>query len=698
MIVFFDVLLIDDEPVIYQTYKQRRQRLEMLIERIKGKADIVWRRVVNFSESDGSQALKTSLARAFVQRWEGLVLKPVNEPYFDCGGRKQRGYPACWTKLKKDCITGVGDTADLCIVGAGYDPKVAVRLKVPHLSWTHFFLACLTNKKDVQRSDAKPSFFVLSCVQGNIRDEGLTMLNQHGRFVEMKPNSDKAVKTLQISFAKMDLGEPKMSAVFKHPFVCEVAGSGFDKPPNCEFFMLRFPRVLKIHGDRDWRHSIGLDDLQQMATTARAVPLRQSLEQELLEWMAKLDHLERGMNAKPAPWEETGDEEEPQGSAENAASASVVASVSADGARMHLSPSIWMDSSETFSNQRRCGEGGTTRVLASTISTTCIDSEIDSPSIGIASLSTTKQKRMVKELDLPMIEKNVKKARLSTLANSKSESMWSNKTATNHRQPLREMTNSIQPAIRQGLKNTIQSQQAVSGPFDQICKITTRARNCAIQRKTLHPSSPAENTIKSACSTTNSTRVTISRKLQHTRPHPRSEEFRKSSAPLVADKTFIPDMEKCRVILSSCLLSKMPGNASRLLHELPMQIVPLRPDKTTKQTAILEPRNAERPGLLYLVDANDAPKATASALHMLASCLKAEYLHPIQVWDWRIILLRRQMNSMNTSRRRGLAVKLWIANMSWVPACGEELGYLLVQWADGESTSQSWDTFEKLGK
>ena len=121
MLLYYDVMLIDDDPVVHRPHKRRRQLLERLVTPIKGRADIVWQKHVRFDRPTGPEKLKKALALAFVQRWEGLVLKPSDEAYFDLGKPVQRRFPSRWVKLKKDCIKGLGDTADFAVVGAGYD-------------------------------------------------------------------------------------------------------------------------------------------------------------------------------------------------------------------------------------------------------------------------------------------------------------------------------------------------------------------------------------------------------------------------------------------------------------------------------------------------------------------------------------------------------------------------------------------------
>jgi hypothetical protein len=53
--------------------------------------------------------------------------------------------------------------------------------------------------------------------------------------------------------------------LFKRPFSVELMGAEFDKPANTRYFTLRFPRMLKIHGDRSFKDTISFEELQQMA-------------------------------------------------------------------------------------------------------------------------------------------------------------------------------------------------------------------------------------------------------------------------------------------------------------------------------------------------------------------------------------------------------------------------------------------------
>lgn len=55
------------------------------------------------------------------------------------------------------------------------------------------------------------------------------------------------------------------SELFVKLMAVEVIGAGFDRPSNADFFSLRFPRILKIHGDRCFRDAVSFDEYQRLA-------------------------------------------------------------------------------------------------------------------------------------------------------------------------------------------------------------------------------------------------------------------------------------------------------------------------------------------------------------------------------------------------------------------------------------------------
>jgi DNA ligase 4 len=119
MIMFFDILLLDDIVSIREPHDKRRQLLQSLVHCIPGQADIGTREIIDFSSYDAPKLLSEALARAIARRWEGIVLKGCNDPYFSFHGTKS------FIKLKKDHIAGLGDTADFHLCKESWSPHPA---------------------------------------------------------------------------------------------------------------------------------------------------------------------------------------------------------------------------------------------------------------------------------------------------------------------------------------------------------------------------------------------------------------------------------------------------------------------------------------------------------------------------------------------------------------------------------------------
>ena len=94
---------------------------------------------------------------------------------------------------------------------------------------------------------------------------------------------------LVILLNHVSLGQLQISRqadLFKHPFIVEVTGAGFDKLPNTNYFTLRFPRILKIHQDRTLNDTVSYDELQELAK--RAMEPLSGGESEESCWLEKL--------------------------------------------------------------------------------------------------------------------------------------------------------------------------------------------------------------------------------------------------------------------------------------------------------------------------------------------------------------------------------------------------------------------------
>lgn len=308
MIYYYDLLLKDDDPIINQTNSARRLLLEQVVKQTKGRAELVVRKTIRFDSPSGPKQLQEYLTRAFVKRWEGLILKPCHEPYFPTKLHAKKKYSSVWIKLKKDYIPGLGDTADFAIIGASYCPVEASKYKHEKLTWTRFYIGCLTNKYSVLHSAAKPRYDLVDSLNSCMKRPDLRRINNEGQF-RAQPYREGV--TIQAFDILVRYRQYIMTAIFREPFVFEVLGSGFDKQPNQNFYTLRFPRVLKIHWDRTWKDAADFDDLQNMAENERTFSSQDALS-EMAAWARRLDQAEGGKKDAPLPWTDSEEDDYPE--------------------------------------------------------------------------------------------------------------------------------------------------------------------------------------------------------------------------------------------------------------------------------------------------------------------------------------------------------------------------------------------------
>ncbi|EFR01275.1 ATP-dependent DNA ligase domain-containing protein [Nannizzia gypsea CBS 118893] len=283
-IVFFDLLLLDDNVALSKPYVERRALLREVVNPIHGMAGIASQFNIDFSTIGAYEHLKEEFALVSAQKWEGLVLKGANEPYFRTFSQDTREFSCCWMKFKKESIPGLGDTADFVLLGGRYDSRDAAALgHIKGLSWTSFFIGCLDDV--VGSLSPKPIFRVIDILnKQNINANLFQTLNQLGKFQACHADSDDVPFSLGIDQVRL----PEIQTVFRVPFVVEMTGFGFDKPQGVRYYSLRFPRIVKIHSDREYEAAVSFRDLQELARIANSVPVEE-LSQEAAEWAEKID-------------------------------------------------------------------------------------------------------------------------------------------------------------------------------------------------------------------------------------------------------------------------------------------------------------------------------------------------------------------------------------------------------------------------
>ncbi|RMY92241.1 hypothetical protein D0864_00355 [Hortaea werneckii] len=283
-IAFFDLLLLDDEVVLNRSIEERRQWLREVYDKIPGRAFSTEWKIVDFSEGRRAKMmLMQQFAASIAQRCEGLVLKPCHLPYFSLSPNRSGGTCA-YIKMKKDYMVGLGDDADFAVIGASHNAQRAANVGMTGIKWTDFHLGCLLNGQEVVRFDAKPMYRLVHTITSEacIPRPILKALNTLGAY-SATPYRTFAGFDVQLT-RPVDIG-----VAFSQPLVVEVLGSGFGKPANCSFHMLRHARVKKLHQDRSWKDCISFEELQEKAINARNRP-SESESQETSNWLSRIEN------------------------------------------------------------------------------------------------------------------------------------------------------------------------------------------------------------------------------------------------------------------------------------------------------------------------------------------------------------------------------------------------------------------------
>ncbi|KAF2651849.1 hypothetical protein K491DRAFT_681857 [Lophiostoma macrostomum CBS 122681] len=281
MIVFFDVLVLNDEPIMRSCLQRRQDVLRQLVQKLPGRAMRSEWTLIDFKAKDGVLDLKQKFAESIARRQEGLVLKPLHSPYFPLISKIGHHSPGYFIKMKKDYLADMGgerDLGDFAIVGARLDAQVAPKLTIKPLHWTHFYLGCLANSAETRKFGSKPVFKIVGTISVGkcIPKQDAKWLNENGRLCELDMQQMDAFRDFGVKRSKGH--GPSMTVAFKKPFVVEILGGGYDKVQNESFEMLRHPRVRKVHHDRTWEDAVTMKDLERMAAEKWHVPLADKLD------------------------------------------------------------------------------------------------------------------------------------------------------------------------------------------------------------------------------------------------------------------------------------------------------------------------------------------------------------------------------------------------------------------------------------
>lgn len=688
MIFYYDVLLIDDDPVLNKPHYCRRRLLEQLITPIKGRAKLASREVFEFKSLTSPKQLQEALAHAFVHQWEGLVLKPSHEPYFRAVGHGAGKHASCWIKLKKDYIAGLGDTADFAIVGATYKSSEAARIEKKNISWTRFHMGCLTNKDAVLRLEAKPHFAVVDSLNACIKPDDLVAVNRLGQFRAISTTSKEAQDAFDVEIKS---GVCDMSVTFWEPFVFEVMGSGFDKQPNQDFYTLRFPRVLKIHWDRSWKEAVDFDELQAMAEKASEFE-SQDAAANVAAWVERLGQVSRGSKGLALPWDESQEnyDEDP--------------------------PSmVRMDSNEMMPTEQRSSNGSvleTTSSQHSTASNQSANSSLTPPSSlpshvhGNETKIAQEQTRLTTESLVPSRKRSVQldEKGIENQVFKKAKFHLFKPPSVNYAgirsgaspfapvEPLQPITNHAARPRKTSSVKPPSSENSSALSLVRKMATGTGGRKSTRPRRVIDTSSPGRETTSSERSTDGPSQSTqhsfksATSALVQTKipsqlgvPAPRILTFDLPTNPdtpeLIEKVTIeIPDLEQSLFILAPCVAKMI--YLEDIIQSSSITVLPF----PTVESIVSFPKHTPSRDIILLVECYHEADF-ASYLRQLVTLMPRDSRAVIALWDWRVMEdLQRAVDADGEGKNIDVRWRFF-ARMEWL-----DHGQISVRWGDGRET------------
>ncbi|ETN39715.1 uncharacterized protein HMPREF1541_05941 [Cyphellophora europaea CBS 101466] len=251
----FDMLFYNGEPLVKKSLRERRDLLHEAFQPIEGEFAFA-----QYDDTADIEEIQTLLDDSVKASCEGLMVKMLDT---DESGYEPSKRSRNWLKVKKDYLSGIGDSLDLVVLGAYYG-------KGKRTSWYGAFLLAAYNPET--------QMFESVCNIGTGFSEQLLeeLHEELSEIVIDKPTSDyshSSVKNDQpdVWFQAKYVWEVKTADLTLSPrYRAAIEEMGLGKGVS-----LRFPRFIKKRDDKKPEQATSSDQIKEMYQAQEAVTKEQ---------------------------------------------------------------------------------------------------------------------------------------------------------------------------------------------------------------------------------------------------------------------------------------------------------------------------------------------------------------------------------------------------------------------------------------